>query len=47
MHEFGRRVDTLGIMAPKTTERAALEEHGRPDTGSIMDRIALDIKNPP
>jgi hypothetical protein len=39
------RIYSLGIMAPKTTQRAAFKENGRSNARTIMNREPLDIKN--
>ena len=36
---------SLGIMAPETSQRAALEKHSGPDTRSIVNRESLDVEN--
>ena len=41
---LGLRFHALGIMAPPTSQRTALQEHGRPDPRPVLDRILLDIE---
>jgi hypothetical protein len=44
-HQVGAETDPFGVVAPKAVERAALQEHGRPDPRAVMDGEVLDIKN--
>ena len=44
-HELGLEPLALGAVAPGAAERAALEEHGRPDAGAVVDRESLDAQN--
>ena len=39
------RILCLRVVAPGTAEIAALQKHGGPHAGSIMERHALDIRN--
>jgi len=43
--DFRFRCNALRVVAPGAGERAALEEHGGPDTGTVMEAILLDVEN--
>ena len=43
--KLGQRAQPLGIMAPSTTERTALEENGSPYTAAVIQSKLLDIKD--
>jgi hypothetical protein len=45
VHELGAGRDAFGIVAPEAMQAAALEEDGRPDARSVMDRVAFDVEN--
>jgi hypothetical protein len=44
-HQFRLEPQTLRIMTPLATERATLEEDRRADSGTVMDRITLNVKD--
>jgi hypothetical protein len=38
-------LDALGIVAPDTPQRASLEEHNGPDTGTVIQGIPFDLED--
>ena len=44
-HEFGRVLDTLGIVAPRAAQRAALQEYGRAYARTVVYGILFYVKN--
>ena len=45
VHELGSDRDAFRIVAPEAAQAAALEKDGRPDARSVVDRVALDVKD--
>jgi hypothetical protein len=46
-HEFREGINGLRVGAPLTFQRAALEEHGGPDSRAIVNAIPLDVEHQP
>jgi hypothetical protein len=43
--DFCFRCNALRVVAPGAGERAALHEHGCPDTWTVMEAILLDVEH--